>query len=136
MVQMHSISSRRDRIQPHTTDRPAQKMATVLVTAALSYGFGAPASSIGASRTCDAQMGLGSAVKNLIVRPKSQASELGIPCLGDCALGAYPKMPSSIHPGVLTGQAVKDLFDDAKASWPPLAAFPIFPSIRIKPIQY
>ena len=28
--------------------------------------------------------------------------------------GPYPNLPASVHPGVLTGQAVLDLLDDAK----------------------
>jgi len=44
----------------------------------------------------------------------SVADDLGIPCVGDCALGAYPKLPSSVHPGVVTGQALVDLLDHAK----------------------
>jgi len=40
---------------------------------------------------------------------------MGIPCVGECALAAYPNMPESVHPGVVTGQALVDLLDDAKA---------------------
>ena len=44
----------------------------------------------------------------------SFAEDAGIPCLGECALNAYPKLPDSVHPGVVTGQALMDLLDDAK----------------------
>merc|ERR1719183_1423588 len=40
---------------------------------------------------------------------------MGIPCEGDCDIAAYPKLPASVQPGVVTGQALVDLFDDAKA---------------------
>merc|ERR1719238_1679568 len=43
------------------------------------------------------------------------SDEMGIPCVGECALAAYPKLPESVHPGVVTGQALVDLLDDAKA---------------------
>ena len=38
----------------------------------------------------------------------------GIPCVGECALNAYPMLPESVHPGVVTGQALVDLLNDAK----------------------
>ena len=38
----------------------------------------------------------------------------GIPCVGECALGSYPNLPESVHPGVVTGQALVDLLNDAK----------------------
>merc|ERR1719199_1041706 len=43
------------------------------------------------------------------------SDEMGIPCVGECAIGSYPKMPKSVHPGVVTGAALDDLLDDAKA---------------------
>jgi len=43
------------------------------------------------------------------------AEDMGIPCEGECAIGEYPKMPASVHPGVLTGQSVVDLLETAKA---------------------
>merc|ERR1719238_2424710 len=43
------------------------------------------------------------------------SDEMGIPCVGECALAAYPKLPESVHPGVVTGQAMFDLLEDAKA---------------------
>jgi fructose-bisphosphate aldolase, class II len=42
------------------------------------------------------------------------AEELGIPCLEECAISKYPNLPESIHPGVLSGQALKDLLQHAK----------------------
>merc|ERR1719316_2459112 len=43
------------------------------------------------------------------------SEDLGIPCVGDCDIQAYPNLPASVQPGVVTGQALVDLFDDAKA---------------------
>ena len=37
------------------------------------------------------------------------ADDMGIPCEGECAIGEYPKMPASVHPGVLTGQVHEGL---------------------------
>mmetsp|Transcript_45366 Transcript_45366/g.53119 ORF Transcript_45366/g.53119 Transcript_45366/m.53119 type:complete len:446 (+) Transcript_45366:79-1416(+) len=42
------------------------------------------------------------------------SDELGIPCEEECALEAYPNLPASVHPGVLSGQAMLDLLEDAK----------------------
>jgi len=46
----------------------------------------------------------------------SLADELGIPCMGECAMGAYPNLPESVHPGVVTGQSLRDLLAHAKAN--------------------
>ena len=40
--------------------------------------------------------------------------ELGIPCEEECALVKFPKLPDSIYPGVLSGQAQIDLLNHAK----------------------
>lgn len=42
------------------------------------------------------------------------SSELGTPCEEECALDGFPNMPASVHPGVVTGQAMIDLLDHAK----------------------
>ena len=42
------------------------------------------------------------------------SDEMGLPCVADCALPKYPNMPPSVHPGVVTGQALVDLLNDAK----------------------
>merc|ERR1719163_835894 len=75
--------------------------ASVLV---LSIVGGASALNVGVAaqgRVCDVRMG-------------GTSDRMGIPCLGECALNAYPKLPDSVHPGVVTGQALMDLLDDAK----------------------
>lgn len=46
----------------------------------------------------------------------SMSEELGIPCDKDCALESYPNMPASVHPGVLSGQALSDLIEHAKTN--------------------
>lgn len=43
------------------------------------------------------------------------ADELGIPCELECQIEAYPNLPDSVHPGVLSGKAMMDLLEDAKA---------------------
>jgi fructose-bisphosphate aldolase class II len=42
------------------------------------------------------------------------AGELDLPCEDACALESFPNMPPSVHPGVVTGQALVDLLEDAK----------------------
>jgi len=42
------------------------------------------------------------------------SDELGIPCEDECALDKFPKLPPSVHPGVVTGQALIDLLNHAK----------------------
>ena len=44
----------------------------------------------------------------------SVAEELGIPCEDECAIGSFPNLPESVHPGVLSGQAQMDLLNHAK----------------------
>jgi len=42
------------------------------------------------------------------------AKELGLPCEDECGIERYPNLPESVHPGVLSGQAMMDLLQDAK----------------------
>jgi len=44
----------------------------------------------------------------------SVTEEFDLPCDDDCAIDRYPNLPDSIHPGVLTGQAMVDLLNHAK----------------------
>ena len=44
----------------------------------------------------------------------NMASDVGIPCEGECAIESFPNLPASVHPGVLSGQAMMDLLDHAK----------------------
>ena len=34
------------------------------------------------------------------------ADDLGLPCVDECAVASYPNLPPSVHPGVVTGQAL------------------------------
>jgi len=74
-----------------------------MLTSALALGYSASAPGVapGAARAA--------------LRMGTASDEMGIPCVGECALAAYPNMPESVHPGVVTGQALVDLLDDAKA---------------------
>lgn len=45
---------------------------------------------------------------------KSMSDELDIPCEDECAMEKYPDLPESVHPGVLSGQAMVDLLEHAK----------------------
>jgi fructose-bisphosphate aldolase, class II len=42
------------------------------------------------------------------------SDDVGIPCEDDCAISKYPNLPDSIHPGVLSGNAMMDLLNHAK----------------------
>ena len=44
----------------------------------------------------------------------TMSDEVGIPCEEECALESFPGLPESIHPGVLSGQAMMDLLQHAK----------------------
>ena len=46
---------------------------------------------------------------------EKMAEEVGIPCEDECGLDSYPNLPESVHPGVLSGDAMMDLLQDAKA---------------------
>ena len=48
------------------------------------------------------------------LRMGTAADEMGMPCVGECALASYPNLPPTVHPGVVTGQALTDLLADAK----------------------
>ena len=84
----------------------------VLVSGATAFtvaGTGSSAASI-----------VGSSVQRDAVRTtttqlsEKMAEELGTPCEDECAMDCYPNMPSSVHPGVNTGQAMIDLLNHAK----------------------
>jgi len=58
------------------------------------------------------QMGL---LRKLGLRRSFRAADdAGIPCVDECAIEAYPNLPASVHPGVVTGQALIDLLEHAK----------------------
>jgi len=38
----------------------------------------------------------------------------GLPCDDECAVDKFPNLPDSVHPGIVTGQALRDLLDHAK----------------------
>lgn len=45
---------------------------------------------------------------------EKMSDELDIPCDEECAMTSYPNLPESVHPGVLSGQAMVDLLEHAK----------------------
>lgn len=47
-------------------------------------------------------------------RLNNMSKDVGIPCEDECALESFPNLPPSVHPGVLSGQAMMDLLDHAK----------------------
>jgi len=44
----------------------------------------------------------------------TMAADYGIPCEDECAVDKYPRLPASVRPGVVTGQALLDLLGHAK----------------------
>ena len=58
--------------------------------------------------------GRGMCARRAAVQMGTQSDEMGIPCIGECSLPSYPNLPDSVHPGVVTGQALIDLLNDAK----------------------
>ena len=53
-------------------------------------------------------------VKSPVTKLNNMANDVGIPCEDECALESFPNLPASVHPGVLSGQAMMDLLDHAK----------------------
>lgn len=54
-----------------------------------------------------------SRVSPMAIREKI-SEELDLPCEEECAMKSFPNLPESVHPGVLSGQAMMDLLDHAK----------------------
>jgi fructose-bisphosphate aldolase class II len=44
----------------------------------------------------------------------AMSDELNIPCDDECAMTSYKNLPASVHPGVVTGQAMMDLLNHAR----------------------
>ena len=44
----------------------------------------------------------------------AMSDELSIPCDDECAMTSYKNLPASVHPGVVTGQAMMDLLNHAR----------------------
>ena len=49
-----------------------------------------------------------------VTKLNNMAEDVGIPCEDECALESFPNLPESVHPGVLSGQAMMDLLNHAK----------------------
>jgi hypothetical protein len=56
----------------------------------------------------------GSTSSTLPKKMSGMSSDVGIPCEDECALESFPNLPESVHPGVLSGQAMMDLLNHAK----------------------
>lgn len=79
-------------------------LALVLSSA---YAFAPPAASSSGSATL------------LKAASGGVSEEFGIPCEDECALDQYPNLPPSVHPGVLSGEAMVDLLNHAKENGKP-----------------
>jgi len=42
------------------------------------------------------------------------SDEMGLPCVDECEIKEYPALPASVHPGVVTGDALMDLLKHAQ----------------------
>ena len=78
---------------------------SVALFASIVLGGGADAFTAGVSRSAK--------VSSVSLRD-SISDELGIPCEEECALDSFPNLPESVHPGVVSGQAMLDLINHAK----------------------
>ena len=52
--------------------------------------------------------------RKAVTQLNGMANDVGIPCEDECAMESFPNLPPSVHPGVLSGQAMMDLLDHAK----------------------
>jgi len=85
-------------------------MLAISLPSSLGLAASAPSpSSVGAG------LRVARAATPLMTEPSTTAEELGIGCEGDC-LVSYDSLPPSVKPGVVTGQALVDLLDYAKAT--------------------
>ena len=78
----------------------------VALFATIVMGSGADAFTAGVTRSAR--------VGGVTTLHEKMAEELGTPCEDECALESFPNLPPSVHPGVVTGQAMIDLLDHAK----------------------
>ena len=96
---------------PHS-DEPARRAMTKLLAPLLAAALAGSATAFAAHRRGPSP----SAASTARANAASMSDELGLPCVEECALTSYPNMPESVHPGVVTGQAMQDLLDHAKAN--------------------
>jgi fructose-bisphosphate aldolase class II len=76
------------------------KITVAVLFLAASVEAFAPATAVGGSCTHLPMSGM--------------SNDVGIPCEDECALESFPNLPPSVHPGVLSGQAMMDLLNHAK----------------------
>jgi fructose-bisphosphate aldolase class II len=81
------------------------KFSAALFAASIVLGSGADAFTAGVKRSAR--------VSSVSLR-ETISAELGTPCEDDCAIDKFPNLPASVHPGVVTGQALRDLLEHAK----------------------
>ena len=74
----------------HLTMARCAATALVLATAPLALGF-LPGPRFSAPPR---------AHRNAALEMGTAAEDMGLPCTDECAIGQYPKMPPSVHPGV------------------------------------
>ena len=77
----------------------------------MKLGFALLATTVAGANGFAASVGRSSRVAPL---QEKIADELDLPCEDECALESFPNMPPSVHPGVVTGQAMVDLLNHAK----------------------
>lgn len=80
----------------------------------MKFGIALLASALMGSGSADAFTAGVSRSSRVSPLREKMAEELDIPCEEECALESFPNMPASVHPGVVTGQAMVDLLDHAK----------------------
>jgi hypothetical protein len=94
-------------------------LLTVANCAAFAPAVRAPPSTTAATQAASASALFSTKQVQTKRREGGVADELGIPCEGECEISRYPNLPDSVHPGVLSGQALIDLLQDAKTKGTP-----------------
>lgn len=105
-VRVISTSSPEAAAAPFPTDTPdtrSMKFGIALLATLASMTSGADGFAAGVRKT-----------SRVAPLREKMAEELGTPCEDECALESFPNLPPSVHPGVVTGQAMIDLLDHAK----------------------
>jgi len=86
----------------------------VLVSGATAFTVASTGSSAASVAGSSIQRDAIRTAKSTTQLNEKMAEELGTPCEDECAMDSYPNMPPSVHPGVVTGQAMVDLLNHAK----------------------
>ncbi|CAL1136922.1 unnamed protein product [Cladocopium goreaui] len=97
--------------QPSLAPRSQVAVAPSLRGSAGSAAFGVPGAAVGVVAVA---AGARKAMKPRAARKAQSEKRFPVLSRSDPPLGTFPKMPESVHPGVVSGQALVDLLNHAK----------------------